>query len=416
MRQSDLQTFATILAFLFPLAGVVPPVVGEPVIVGGTGKDCLEDPGCINRLHPDIPMVARAQPGEPILFRTRDADDALGAIAAQTDEPETPTGEFGRVHPVTGPVFIEGAVAGDVLKVTITQITPGKFGWTNGYSNWVAPDIGDGDSLVMWRLGPDYAESEDLPGIRIPNASFPGIVTTLPGRNELRRMLAREQALADAGGSVSLPMTEYATPAALCGRGGTASDDCLRTIPPREHGGNMDIRHLGVGVSIYLPCFVDGCGLAIGDLHYAQGDGEVAGTAIEMSADVWVTTEVMKSGPDLTRGPHYEGLAHLLSIPSGRFYAVTGLPLKVAGEPTAGHDYLDSEVGSGLENLSNDLNLAAHNALEGIVDYIVSTYGYSRQQAILIASVAVDLRIAQLVDAPNVGVTAILPLDIFVGH
>jgi formamidase len=124
----------------------------------------------------------------------------------------------------------------------------------------------------------------------------------------------------------------------------------------------------------------------------------------------------MKSGPDLTRGPHYEGSAHLLSIPSGRFYAVTGFPLKVAGEPAAGHDYLDSGVGSGLENLSNDLNLAARNALEGIVDHIVTTYGYSRQQAFLIASVAVDLRIAQLVDAPNVGVTAVLPLDIFVGH
>ena len=72
----------------------------------------------------------------------------------------------------------------------------------------------------------------------------------------------------------------------------------------------MDIRYLQAGVSVFLPCFVDGCGLAIGDLHYAQGDGEVSGTAIEMSADVWVTTELLKEGPDLSRGPHYGGPPH----------------------------------------------------------------------------------------------------------
>ena len=77
--------------------------------------------------------------------------------------------------------------------------------------------------------------------------------------------------------------------------------------------------------------------------------------------------------------------------------------------------YLNSDVVAGLEYLSNDINLAARNAIEGIVDYITSTYGYNRQQAYIIASVAVDIRISQLVDAPNVGVTAILPLDIFIG-
>ena len=78
--------------------------------------------------------------------------------------------------------------------------------------------------------------------------------------------------------------------------------------------------------------------------------------------------------------------------------------------------YLNSDVVAGLENLPNDINLAARNAVEGIVDYIVSTYGYNRQQAYVIASVAVDIRISQLVDAPNVGVTALLPLDIFIGE
>lgn len=385
------------------------------VVVGGEGVDCIEDPGCVNRLHPDIPMAARARPGQTILFRARDARDALGAAAAQTSEPETLNGDFSRVHPITGPVYIEGAVAGDVLKVTINNIDPGSYAWSTGGSSGFVRDLVDGQSLVIWRLNRDYAESDDLPGIRIPNGSFPGVVTTMPGPNQLRNMLEREQALADAGGRVSLPMATGADPVALCGPNGSAADECLRTIPPREHGGNMDIRYLKAGVSIYLPCFIDGCGLAIGDLHYAQGDGEVSGTAIEMSADVWATTEVLKDGPDLSRGPHYEGPSRLLDIPSRRFYAVTGIPVKNSGDVPPDMRYLNSDVVAGLENLSNDINLAARNAIEGIVDYITSTYGYNRQQAYIIASVAVDIRISQLVDAPNVGVTAILPLDIFIG-
>jgi formamidase len=175
----------------------------------------------------------------------------------------------------------------------------------------------------------------------------------------------------------------------------------------------MDIRYLQAGVSIYLPCYIDGCGLTIGDLHYAQGDGEVSGTAIEMSANVWVTTEIIRNGPDLSRGPHYEGMSKVLSIPSRRFYAVTGIPVKNSGAVPPNMNYLNSDVVPGLSNLSNDINLAARNALDGIIEYIVSEYGYDRNQAYVIASVAVDLRISQLVDSPNVGVTALLPLDIF---
>ena len=235
----------------------------------------------------------------------------------------------------------------------------------------------------------------------------------MPGPNQLRLMLEREQELADAGGSVSLPFPDGASPSALCGPNGTARSECLRTIPPREHGGNMDIRYLQAGVSIYLPCYIAGCGLAIGDLHFSQGDGEVSGTAIEMSANVWATTEIIKDGPDLSRGPHYEGPSQLLDIPSRRFYAVTGIPVKNSGEVPPDMQYLNSDVVAGLSNLSNDINLAARNAIDGIINYIMTTYGYNRNQAYIIASVAVDLRISQLVDAPNVGVTALLPLDIF---
>jgi formamidase len=408
------------LLCLVAAPGIV-PAAGAPVaadrpdivVVGGEGATCLEDPGCINRLHPDIPMAARARPGQTLLFRTRDAGDKLGTVASQGEERPVLGGGMSRVHPVTGPVFIEGARAGDVLKVTLTAIDPGRWAWTIGGSSGFIADRIEGEREIIWRLTRDDAVSDGLPGVRIPNASFPGVVTTLPGPAQHATMLAREQALANAGGSVFLPDPTDASPAALCGPDGPAADTCLRTIPPREHGGNMDIRHLQAGVSIYLPCFIDGCGLAIGDLHYAQGDGEVSGTAIEMSADVWATTEIVTDGPDLRRGPHYEGAARLLDIPSRRFYAVTGLPLKAEGETPPDMAYLESATVAGLENLSNNIDLAARNAVEGIVEYIVASYGFDRHQAYMIASVAVDIRIAQLVDSPNFGVTAILPLDIF---
>jgi formamidase len=205
----------------------------------------------------------------------------------------------------------------------------------------------------------------------------------------------------------------YATPASLCGPNGTHKNECLRTVPPREHGGNFDIRYLGAGATIYLPCYVDGCGLAVGDVHFAQGDGEVAGTAIEMDSVVKLTTRLIKQGDQPRRGIHYEGPARLLDIPSRSFYATTGFPLKRSGELPPSLAYVGSEKLSELENLSNDLTLAARNALLEMIDYIQSEHGLTREQAYIVASVAVDLRIGQVVDFPNVGVTAILPTDIF---
>ena len=132
-----------------------------------------------------------------------------------------------------------------------------------------------------------------------------------------------------------------------------------------------------------------------------------------MDADVTLTTDLIKDGSAFERGPHYEGPARLMDIPSRRFYATTGLPIKSAGELPPDMAYLDSPKAAALENLSKDISLAARNALLEIIDYMVDTYGLTPQQAYIVASVAVDLRIGQLVDAPNVGVTAILPLDIF---
>ena len=401
--------YSLCLIFCLPAAAVL-----ADVTVGGGGEMCSEDPACINRMHPDIPMAARARPGERILMIGRDAGDLHIDPDEFASGDGSPRLSFGVVHPLTGPVHIEGAQAGDILAVTIENIDPGPVGWTTASAfGFAGKAVESEDRFIVWRLNDEYAVSDDLPGVRIPNASFPGVVTTMPGPAQLQQILQREQQLADAGGAVFSPDPDSAEPSSLCGSEGTKSGECLRTIPPREYGGNMDIRYMQEGVTIYLPCFIDGCGLAIGDFHYAQGDGEVSGTAIEMDADITVTTRVIRNGRSLSHGPHYSGPSSLLAIPSERFYATTGFPLKKAGEVPVDIAYLASAKVAELSNLSKDVNLAAQNALVAMIDYIVDEYGYDRTQAYMIASVAVDIRIGQLVDVPNVGATAILPLDIF---
>lgn len=396
------------------LAGMSGDSLAQEIVeLGDRSANCQEDAACINRLHPAIPMAARARPGATIVLHTRNATDFDLDPKAPADPRDGDVG-VGTIHPLTGPVYIEGAEPGDVLKVRILDIAPGRWAYTLITPIGFLADKFAEPFRVLWRLNRDYAVSDDLPGVRIPNRSFPGIVTVLPGREQLAEMIAREAKLLEAGGAVMPPShVTHASPREVCGEGGSHAGECLRTIPPREHGGNMDIRYLQVGVSIYLPCYVAGCGLAVGDVHFAQGDGEVTGTAIEMDATVTVTTELIKDGPYLGRGPHYEGPSRLLDIPSRTFYATTGFPIKEKGEVPPDMRYLGAEKVSELQNLSKDISLAARNALMEMIDYISETYGYTREQAYIIASVAVDLRIGQLVDAPNVGVTAILPLDIF---
>ena len=400
-------------AFLLLASWPVGTWAQEIVEVGDRSLNCLEDAACINRLHPAIPMAARAQPGATLVLHSRNARDFDIDPSAPPDPREGDVG-VGTVHSLTGPVHIEGAEPGDVLKVRILDIAPGAWAWTSISPAGFVSDKIEGPLRVVWRLNRDYAVSDDLPGVRILNRSFPGVVTVLPGPQQHAKMLAREAELLEEGGAVMPPThLTHASPQEVCGEGGSHAGECLRTIPPREHGGNMDIRYLQTGVSIYLPCYVEGCGLAVGDLHFAQGDGEVSGTALEMDATVTLTTELIKDGPSLSRGPHYEGPSTLLDIPSRTFYATTGFPIKGKGEVPPDLQYLGSEKVAKLENLSKDISLAARNALLEMIDYISETRGYTKQQAYIIASVAVDLRIAQLVDAPNVGVTAILPLDIF---
>ncbi len=388
-------------------------VVGyNRVLVEKAGAHCVDDPHCFNRYHPAIEPVAHAKPGDLITFETRDALDSDLNLTSTPDD--LAAIDLNLVHPMTGPVYVEGAKRGDAVAITFITIVPDDYGYTT-----IVPGFGflrdkfPEPYVANWRLNSAYAVSEQLPGIKVPMNAFTGSIGTMPGEPEIQAWKKREADLAAAGGVALQPQPIGALPKAVCGPEGSHKDDCLRTIPPRENGGNIDVKQMQVGTTLLLPCFVDGCGLFIGDVHYAQGDGEVSGTAIEMGATVTVMTEIREGAGAFIKGVQIEGGPQLKNMAPSEFYATTGFPKKESGDLPIYMTYLDSEKIAPLENLSEDLTLAARNALLEMLDYLVREHGLTREQAYVLSSVAVDLRVGQVVDVPNYVMTAVLDLGVF---
>ena len=383
-----------------------------PVIVAKSGKHCKDDPNCFNRIHYAVKPAARVKPGQLFILETRDGLDS--DLDFNSTPEDVAAVNLNNCHPLTGPVYIEGARRGDAIAVTVVDIAPDDFGFTPivpgfGFLRDLFPD----PYIVHWELNRREARSKDMPGIAVPINAFMGTVGVLPDKPELDKWLKREKALADAGGVVLGPQPVDALPLDLCGVDGTAKAECVRTIPPRENGGNTDTKETAVGTTLLFPCFVDGCGLFAGDVHFAMGGGEVAGTAIEMGARVTLQAKVVPGGASRLSTMHFEGGSQLKNLAPSSFYAVSGLPLKPEGELPVFSTYLGGQKIAPLANLSEDLTLAARNATLNMIDYLVDAKGLTREQAYVLVSVAVDLNIAQVVDVPNVGVTAILNLDVF---
>ena len=384
-----------------------------PVVIGKSGKHCKDDPHCFNRYHPNIKPAATVKQDQLFVLETRDALDSDLTFASTAQD--VAAVNLNLVHPLTGPVYIEGAKRGDALAVTVVDIAPDDFGYTTIVPGFgFLRDVFRDPYIVHWNLTRLEARSKDLPGIAVPMNAFMGTVGVLPGKPELEKWIKREKALADAGGAALGPQPVDALPADLCGGNGTAKDECVRTVPPRENGGNLDTKETVVGTTLLFPCFIDGCGLFAGDVHYAQGGGEVSGTAIEMGAKVTLRAKVLPGMASLLSTMHFEGNGgQLKKLAPSSFYAVSGLPLKPEGELPAFSTYLGGQKIAPLANLSEDVSLAARNATLNMIDFLVATKGLRREQAYILTSVAVDLNIAQLVDVPNLGVTAILNRDVF---
>ena len=376
------------------------------------GPHCEQDPNCFNRYHPAIKPVARAKPGDQIVVHTRDALDSNLNI---NSKPKDVTAiDVNLIHPMTGPIYIEGAKRGDVLAIKLVNITPNEYGYTTIIPGFgFLPDLYTEPFIANWKLNRVEAVSAEVPGVRIPMNGFMGSVGVMPGAEEVEKWLARETQLGAAGGVALPPEPTSARPAEICGPKGSHKDKCLRTIPPRENGGNMDVKQMVEGTTLLLPCFVDGCGLFIGDVHFAQGDGEVAGTAIEMGAVVTVETSIRKGMASVVKQPMFEGGSQIKKLEPDSFHAVVGYPLKAAGEVPPQWTYLDSAKIKPLTNLSNDVTLAARNSLINMIDWLKTTKGLTKEQAFVVTSVACDLRISNVVDVPNYAVTTICPMNIF---
>ncbi|HIA21485.1 MAG TPA: acetamidase/formamidase family protein [Alphaproteobacteria bacterium] len=378
-----------------------------------TGKHCIDDKNCFNRYHPAIPAAAKADLGDMIVLHTRDALDSEFTLGSIPDD--LAAVNLGLVHPMTGPVHINGAMRGDVIEVEIVDIVPDEYGYTvivPGFG--FLRDLYTEPFIVNWRLTRIGATSPQMPGITVPYEAFPGSIGVMPGQPEIESIKQREADLAGAGGVVLTPSPGGALPANICGENGSHADDCLRTIPPRENGGNMDVQQMQLGTRILFPCFIDGCGLFAGDIHYAQGDGEVSGTAIEMGTITTLrVTKIHKGKAASMDMPATIGNDQIIDMEPTRYYQTLGIPLKGKGEVPPSHQYLSGEPIANLENLNEDLTVAARHALIQMIDYLVSEHGLTREQAYILCSVAVDLRVGQVVDVPNYIVTAVLNMDVF---
>ena len=349
-----------------------------------------------NRWHPAIPPILRIEPGDAVELPTRDAFD--GQLTPASTAADVARSDLSVVHPLTGPVYVNGAEPGDLLEVQIGEITPEPFGYTvevPGFG-FLRDDFPE-PFIVRWSIADGYATSADLPGVRIPGAPFMGVIGLAPSDELMRRMTEREAALLARGGAVLGPDPTGAVPADE-----PIASTALRTVPPRETGGNLDIKQLSAGTTLLIPIYVEGALFSVGDAHFAQGDAEACGTAIEMSATFRGSFQLRKGAAargnirDVQFSREEYVVDPRFQAPR-RFFATTGLSVTKDGV-----------------NESEDATLAARNALLNMIDHLVAERGFSRQQAYALCSVAVDLKISELVDVPNFVVSAFLPLDIFV--
>src|SRR5437899_4005149 len=269
------------------------------------------------------------EPGDPVAFRTGDAADGYYSRRS-THADVIGRGPF-RGHPLTGPVRVKGARPGDVLVVEVLDMRPGAdFGWTAirpGRGLLPEADFGK-PFLQIWDLS-DGTHARMDKRVAVPIEAFPGVMGT---------------ALDEAGGH--------------------------STMPPRKNGGNMDIKQLTKGSTLYLPVWVDGALFSVGDGHGAQGDGEVCVTAVETGL---TGTFGLTVRDDMRlEWPMAETPTHMITM---------------AFDP--------------------DLDDCVVIALRQMLDLICARAGLDRYQAYTLASLAADVRVTQVVNG-NKGIHVML--------
>lgn len=235
-----------------------------------------------NRWHPELEPVASVEPGDEVTFEVRDSRDRrLGRGSTHADLLDTPS----IAHPLTGPLEVVGAEPGDALELEVAGYETDDFGWTAIWpGSGFLGDQFDRPFLARWELDGSHARSEQVPGVAVAACVHAGTIGVAPSWELLERARAREAAI----GAANPPSAALAWP--------PAAGDGLRTYPPRENGGNMDIRDLGPGARLWLPVHVPGALLSVGDLHFAQGDGEVCISALETGGSATFRVGLRRGG------------------------------------------------------------------------------------------------------------------------
>jgi len=319
-------------------------------------------------------------------------------------------------HVLSGPVQINGAEPGDVLVVDILNMGPfpnpeTEWGYTGIFSRqngggFLTDHYPDAHKAI-WDLRGVHATSRHIPDVRFVGIQHPGLIGCAPSVELLAEWNRREQALIDTNPDRVPPLAlpPLADNAILGTLNGSDYDrvagEGARTVPPREHGGNVDIKNLTIGSRVYFPVYVEGAKLSMGDLHFSQGDGEISFCgAIEMAGYIDLGVDLVKGGMEkygMTRPQHMpiSQLSHIEPRYSN-YLVFEGISVEEDGE----QHYMNAHV-------------AFKQACLNAITYLTGC-GYTDQQAyILLSAAPIEGRISGIVDIPNVCCSLYIPTEIF---
>ena len=371
-----------------------------------------------NRWHYAIPPAVTVKPGDTFRVHCREWFD--GAIHNDDSAEDILNAPLTSVHTLSGPIAVEGAKPGDLLIVDIVDVGPipqedsgplAGQGW--GYTGIFAKENGGGfltdqfpDAYkAVWDFTGHTATSRHVPHVSFTGIIHPGLMGTAPSKDLLARWNAREAALIatdpDRVPPLALPPEpDSAILGTLTGEAFAAvAAEGARTAPPRENGGNQDIKNLTRGTRVFYPVFVDGANLSVGDLHFSQGDGEITFCgAIEMGGFIDLHVDIISGGMET-----YGVSENAIFLPGGdvgpryeQFLAFSGTSVTLDDEQR----YLDS-------------HLAYQRACLHAIDYLTK-FGYSPEQAYLLLGAApIEGRLSGVVDIPNSCATVYIPTSIF---
>ena len=374
---------------------------GSPdAVAGPAGEPVLDGYSRVlhNRWNRDLPPAAVVRPGQVIQLLCRDALD-IGEAARSLTPEGTLTLDLGGVHPLTGPVEVEGAEPGDILEVEVLDVSPlVDFGYVV-----ISPALGLFGSLRPHVAAPLalFTEASQLsdptpgpaagaiPADQPYNSGAPFVQLFQFERGQSSGLATFTGA--ETGRQARIPVAPF------MGIFGVAPmrKGMYRTLPPNVSGGmggNADIRQFVKGARIQFPVYAEGAKFSAGDGHMAQGDGEVCVAAIETLMAVTVRFSVIKNT--------------VIASPRAIVPAADPTQLAMPAEMLA-HGYYHT-TGIGPDLMEN-----AKNAVRDMIDWLVSDQRLSLHEAYALCSVAGDLKISEAVDVPNWVVSMTLPRGIF---